>query len=118
MAEIYSNIDVVVLTSFSEGQPHVILEAHAAGIPVIASDVGACREMLEGTASDRAIGPSGIVTKVASPETTAAALVRLARDAELGRRMGNAGRERVRTSYSKAQMIDSYRGLYRRLGGQ
>lgn len=117
MAEIYSNIDVVVLTSFSEGQPLVILEAHAAGIPVIASDVGACREMLEGTATDRAIGPSGIVTKVASPEATAAALVRLARDAELGRRMGHAGRERVRRSYSKAQMIDSYRGLYRRLGG-
>ncbi len=45
---IYSELDVVVLTSFSEGQPLVILEAYAAGLPVIATDVGACREMIEG----------------------------------------------------------------------
>ena len=46
--EIYGDLDVVVLTSFSEGQPLVILEAYAWGLPVIATDVGACREMIEG----------------------------------------------------------------------
>ena len=118
VAEIYGKLDVVVLTSFSEGQPLVILEAHAAGVPVIAPDVGACREMLEGRdAADRRLGPRGIVTRVASPEGTAAALVRLAREPELRARMGEAGKERVRSSYTKVQMLDGYRVLYRRMEG-
>ena len=60
---------VVVLTSFSEGQPLVILEAYAWGVPVVATDVGACREMIEGRGEeDRRIGPSGFVTRVAAPQ--------------------------------------------------
>lgn len=113
LAEIYGKLDICVLTSFSEGQPLVILEAHAQGVPVIATDVGACREMLEGRAdADRALGPGGIVTAVASPEETAAALVKLARSQALRAKMGEAGRARVRTFYSKTAMIDAYRGTY------
>src|SRR5690606_19530174 len=94
-AEIYRELDVVLLTSHSEGQPLVILEAYAAGIPVVATDVGACREMIEGrTLADRQLGPSGIVTHIASPDETAAALVRLARDPALRHKMGAAGRRR------------------------
>ncbi len=113
LAAIYSNLDICVLTSFSEGQPLVILEAHAAGVPCISSDVGACREMLEGTEpADLALGPSGIVTGVAAPDETAAAMVRLARNASLRRQMGQAGRARVRARYAKNQMIDAYRAYY------
>jgi glycosyltransferase involved in cell wall biosynthesis len=115
LAEIYSSVDVVVLTSFSEGQPLVILEAHAVGVPCIATDVGACREMLEGQRGDR-FGPSGIVTSVADPEESAAAIVRLARDHGLRRRMGDAGRARVRACYGRTHMLDAYRSLYRELG--
>jgi len=110
---IYPEIDILVLTSFSEGQPLVVLEAGAAGIPVVASDVGACRELLEGRSdSDRRIGPSGIVTRLADPEETAAAIARLARDPELRRRMGAAGQRRVATYYRKSDTISSYRALY------
>jgi glycosyltransferase involved in cell wall biosynthesis len=117
LGEIYGAVDVVVLTSFSEGQPLVILEAHAAGVPCIATDVGACREMLEGRdAADRALGPSGIVTQVGAPQETAAAIIRLSRDHELRRRMGAAGRARVLASYTKTKMLDAYRDLYRELG--
>jgi glycosyltransferase involved in cell wall biosynthesis len=115
-SEIYRDLDLVVLTSFSEGQPLVILEAYAAGIPVVASDVGACREMIEGrTPPDRALGPSGIVCPVATPKATAAAMVRLARDAPLRQRMGLAGRKRVTSFYQRRAMLDAYRRLYESL---
>ena len=114
-SDIYSNLDVCVLTSFSEGQPLVILEAHAAAIPVIATDVGACREMLEGTSVDRVLGPGGIITRVGAAEETAAALVRLVKSPDLRRRMGQAGRTRVRASYTKSRLVEAYRGLYRDL---
>lgn len=110
---IYPEIDVVVLTSFSEGQPLVILEAGAAGIPVVASDVGACRELIEGRSEeDRRLGPSGIVTRFAAPEETAAAIARLARDGELRQRMGAVGRRRVATYYRESTTLAMYRGLY------
>jgi polysaccharide biosynthesis protein PelF len=110
---IYPELDIMVLTSFSEGQPLVILEAGAAGLPVVASDVGACRELLEGrTDTDRRIGPSGIVTRLAAPEETAAAIARLARDPELRRRMGAAGRRRVASFYRKSATVSAYRALY------
>jgi len=110
---IYPEIDILVLTSFSEGQPLVILEAMAAGIPVVASDVGACRELLEGrTDVDRDIGPSGIVTRLAAPEETAAAMARLAREPELRRLMGAAGQRRVATFYRESVTVSTYRALY------
>jgi glycosyltransferase involved in cell wall biosynthesis len=111
---IYGELDVVVLTSFSEGQPLVILEGYAAGLPAIATDVGACREMIEGrSAADRLLGPSGLVTRVGTPSETAAALVRLAREPALRRRLGAAGRKRVLAFYRRKDMIESYRELYR-----
>jgi glycosyltransferase involved in cell wall biosynthesis len=112
-ARIYGDLDVVVLTSFSEGQPLVILEAYARGLPVIATDVGACREMIEGrSGEDHDIGPSGVVTRVAAPKETAAALVKLARDPHLRRAMGAAGLRRVTAYYQRKDMLARYRALY------
>lgn len=112
-SEIYGDLDLVALTSFSEGQPLVMLEAYACGVPVLATDVGACREMIEGrTAEDRALGESGIVCPVASPTRTAEALVKLAHDERLRRRMGDAGRRRVTIYYQRRTMLASYRALY------
>jgi glycosyltransferase involved in cell wall biosynthesis len=111
--KIYGDLDVVVLTSFSEGQPLVILEAYTWGLPVIATDVGACREMIEGRGDeDRRIGPSGFVTRVAAPKETAAAIVRLARDVRLRWRMGAAGHQRVTSYYQRRDMLARYQALY------
>ena len=83
-----------------ENQPLVILEASCAGIPVVATDVGACKEMLLGrTGADQALGPSGIITPVASPEITGKSLVRLAQDSALGTAMGRSGIARVERFY-------------------
>ncbi len=111
--QIYGQIELLTLTSFSEGQPLVILEAYASGVPVICTDVGCCREMLEGgPGEDKELGPSGIITRVAVPQDTARALIALARDRERVRRYGIAAHKRVALRYARSAMLDSYRELY------
>ena len=113
VSELYPQLDVVLLTSLSEGQPLVILEAYAAGVPVIATDVGACRELVEGGGdADRRLGPSGICTRVANPASTAAALRTLAKHPELRAAMGRAGLARVTARYQLQQVVASYDTLY------
>jgi glycosyltransferase involved in cell wall biosynthesis len=93
-----------------------MLEAYAAGLPVIATDVGACREMIEGrSAPDRRLGPSGLVTRVGIPTETADALVRMAADPAWRHRLGAAGRQRVLGYYRRKDMLQSYGDLYRTL---
>lgn len=109
----YSKLDVVVLTSLSEGQPLVILEASCAGVPVIATDVGACRELLTGiSADDQALGPAGLITPVASPTRTAQAIIQLWRNADLRQRMGSAGQQRVQQFYRQEHLYKAYSDLY------
>jgi glycosyltransferase involved in cell wall biosynthesis len=113
MADMYPQLDVVLLTSISEGQPLVILEAYAAGVPVVATDVGACRELIEGcVGGDAAIGPSGIVTRVANPTETAAALVFLAKNRDVREAMGRSGHQRVTARYRQQQVEEQYDSLY------
>jgi glycosyltransferase involved in cell wall biosynthesis len=109
----YPRIDVVVLTSLSEAQPYVILEANAAGVPVVATDVGACREMLEGRSpEDRRLGPSGLLTGVSHPEQTAEAVLQLLGEPRLWRAMSEAGRARVARFYDQSDLISQYLNLY------
>lgn len=113
VAQIYPELDVVVLTSLSEGQPLVILEAYAHGVPVIATDVGACRELIEGGDElDRRLGASGIVTRVANPPATAAALVKMSMHPELRTQMGKAALARVAARYQLRQVVAGYDSLY------
>ena len=111
----YPRMDVIVLTSISEAQPLVILEANVCGVPCVATDVGACSELLDGrTAPDRALGPSGLVTPIANPEATAAAINDLLADDARRTRMGVAGIERVRRFYDERDLNFAYLDLYRR----
>ena len=109
-------LDVLVLTSISEAQPLVVLEAGAVGVPVVTSDVGCCRELLEGrTAEDRALGPGGRLTPIASPGATARAVLGLYADPELRRSMGESLKQRVERFYSQSAMIETYRAIYTQL---
>jgi glycosyltransferase involved in cell wall biosynthesis len=109
-------VDVVVLTSISEAQPLIILEANCAGIPVVATDVGACRELLEGRdGKDREIGPSGLVTGIADPNGTAQGIAALLGDRDLMRAMGAAGHKRVHSFYQEKEYCGRYREIYQGL---
>lgn len=109
----YPQIDVLVLTSVSEAQPLVILEGAAAGVPSVATDVGACREMILGRSDETPpLGEAGAVTPLASPAATADAVRRLLTDGALYRRCREAARARVRASYDKGQLDRAYAALY------
>lgn len=111
--EYYPEIDLIVLTSISEAQPLVILEAAACGIPTVASDVGSCRELLEGVSEeDKKLGKSGIICPFHSAPDTADAIVKLLTDDDLYESMSEVGRKRVTKYYDIKDMINSYRNLY------
>lgn len=116
LKEHYGHFDLVVLTSLSEAQPYAILEANAVGIPVVASDVGACRELVVGrTPDDKAIGPSGLLTSVSDPDATADAILRLLSDPGLWNAMSEAGRTRTGRYYDQNDLISKYLNLYEQM---
>jgi glycosyltransferase involved in cell wall biosynthesis len=113
-AEVFSKLGVLMLTSISEGQPLAILEAFAAGVPCIATDVGACRELIEGRdEADRALGSAGRVVPFADAAALADAAVELLAQPEVWRSCQAAGLERVRRYYDQRSMLDAYRDVYR-----
>jgi glycosyltransferase involved in cell wall biosynthesis len=102
-----------VLTSLSEAQPYIILEANMAGIPVVATDVGACREMIEGLGNeDKSIGTSGLVTSVSNPVETGEAILRLLSDDKLYKSCAENGKSRVRRYYDQDDLLSRYLNIY------
>lgn len=111
--DILPKVGVVMLTSISEAQPLVLLECMAAGVPCVATDVGSCREILEGAHDeDRALGVAGHVVPIADPQQAAWAAIRLLRDESLWHRAQQAGLMRVQRFYRQELMFDRYRTLY------
>lgn len=114
--EVLPLMDVMVLTSISEGLPFVILEAMASGIPIVSTDVGACRELLEGRPGEQpALGACGIVTDIGASEQIARALIWTLSNRELQDQMSSVGRERVRRHYHERSMLHGYHETYERL---
>jgi glycosyltransferase involved in cell wall biosynthesis len=106
-------LDVLVLTSISEAQPLVILEAGAVGIPIVATDVGACRELIEGLPDELPqLGAGGIVTPLASPASTADAIFTLLSDQMTYDNASTAIKERMRQHYNETIQQQAYRNLY------
>ena len=103
--ELLPGFDVLVLSSvpLSEGMPTVLLEAMACGVPVVATDVAAVRELVVD-------GETGFVVPAQDPAALAAAVGRMLGDEALRRRMGDAGRVR----FSDAFSIDALAGRHLR----
>lgn len=109
-------MDMTLLTSISEGQPLTILESFAAHKPVIATDVGNCRELITG---DRdSFGSAGILTHIMNLEETTDAILTLARDEELRWAMGENGYRRVSGFFKVEDMRDTYREIYAALASK
>ncbi|WP_179166038.1 GT4 family glycosyltransferase PelF [Azospirillum agricola] len=106
-------IDAIALTSVSEAQPLVILEAGASGVPTVATDVGSCSELLLGRPDEvPPLGPGGAVTPLASPLETARELRALLLDRPWRERCGEAIARRVARCYDKVEIDRIYRAIY------
>jgi polysaccharide biosynthesis protein PelF len=111
-------IHVMVLTSLSESQPLVVLEAGAAGIPFVSTDVGSCREIIEGPNNEMPqLGHGGVVTHLAAADEIAEACRILLGDHDLRRRAGEALRSRVAAHYTSQKASAAYTDLYAQLTG-
>jgi sugar transferase (PEP-CTERM/EpsH1 system associated) len=96
---------IFVLPSRSEGISLTLLEAMACGLPVVATRVGGTPEVVRD-------GQDGLLVPPSNPAALAAAILRLRRDPEGARRMGEAGRRRVELDFGARRMVADYLALY------
>jgi glycosyltransferase involved in cell wall biosynthesis len=113
--ELMPRIGLVVLSSISEALPLVLLEGYAAGVPAVSTDVGSCRQLVEGLdEEDRALGPSGAVVPIAEPQQLADAALQLLGDTAAWQAASRAAIARVERYYTDTLMFDRYRQVYER----
>ena len=117
--DLMPKIGMIVLSSISEALPLVILEGYAAGVPTVSTDVGSCRQLIEGLGEeDRALGSSGSVVGIADPQALADAAIALLNDPAEWNRASQAAIARVERYYTDSMMFGSYRKVYQKaLGG-
>jgi len=110
---IFPQLGLMILTSISEALPLVILESFSAGVPCVTTDVGSCRELIEGgRPEDKALGHAGIVTPIADPESIAKASIELLSDQAKWYEAQRIGLERVERFYTQKKMFDEYQSIY------
>jgi glycosyltransferase involved in cell wall biosynthesis len=107
--ELLSASDLFVLPSHQEGFSNALLEAMAARLAVIAIAVG-------GNSDAIVENETGYLVPPRDPRALAAAILALAKDVDLRRRFGEAGRDRIERHFSLRACVDRYERLYRALG--
>lgn len=103
-------MDILALSSISEGQPLSVLEGMAAGISQVVTDVGSCSELIYGINDD--FGHAGIVVPVMNHREFARALLLLVKNKPLREEYANNGKLRVDKFYRFNDFIESYRKIY------
>lgn len=106
VADYLSASDIFALPSYREGMPRSILEAMAAGRPVVATDIRGCREEVVD-------GVTGLLVPVRDAERLAEAIGALADDPDLRARMGSAGQARARELFDERYVFERLLDVYR-----
>jgi glycosyltransferase involved in cell wall biosynthesis len=107
--EIQRAMDIFLQPSLWEGLPLGLLKAMGAGLPVVATRVSGCLEVIEDGVNGRLVEPG-------DSEALARAILELARQPEERRRLGDAARNTVAEKYSLEAMLKRLEGLYLELG--
>jgi glycosyltransferase involved in cell wall biosynthesis len=107
--EVIALADVVVLPSYREGTPRVLLEAAAMGKPLVATDVPGCREVV-------LPGHNGLLAEVENPQSLANAISQLLENPHLAHEMGLAGRELVESEFCSHKVVERTLDVYAAMG--
>ena len=108
MEKIYQQAHIVVLPSYAEGMPKVIMEAAACGRPAITTDAPGCRETVDD-------GVSGFLVPPRDSAHLADRLRELLKSADLRKRMGRAGREKAVGEFADTEVIKKTLEIYKTL---
>lgn len=106
--DLYAAADMYVLASHREGFPRSAMEAAAMGLPIVATDIRGCRQVVDHDVT-------GLLVPVRDPAVLAAAVARLAGDEEARRRMGSAAAAKARREFDQRRVIDITLATYERL---
>jgi glycosyltransferase involved in cell wall biosynthesis len=107
MRRVYAEGDLLVLTSDHEGTPNVLMEAMASGLPVVATDVGGVRELIQH-------GGNGFVIERNDEEALTCALTTLVESSELRKSFGSRSRESALARFSTTGLPATLNALYGR----
>lgn len=105
LPELYAALDVVALSSLNEGTPVVLIEAAAAGLPVVATDVGGVRDVVVD-------GGTGYLVASGDAVALAERIDDLLGDRERARAIGAEARRRVRAAFSPTTTADAIAAVY------
>ena len=108
MLPLLAKVDIVVLPSYREGTPRILIEAAAMAIPIVATDIAGCRGLVQD-------GINGLLVPIKDAPALAAALQRLIADRALRLEMGVAGRRIVMAEFDEKIVLEKTLAIYRRL---
>ncbi|MEF3280071.1 MAG: GT4 family glycosyltransferase PelF [Elusimicrobiota bacterium] len=115
MEDLLPKTGLLTLTSISEGMPLVILEGFAAGVPAVATDVGACAELIYGKdEEDIKLGKAGEIVPVANPKALAHAYISILTNKELWLKYSDTGLKRLKLYYNEKDLLAKYADIYKK----
>ena len=112
--EYLGNMEILLLSSISEGQPLAILEGMACKKPFVTTRVGSCEELIFGMEDDME-GQAGYVVPIMGIEEMAKCILNLAADDVARKQMGINGYNRIKKYYRLDSFIDGYKKIYKEL---
>lgn len=106
MPSLLQQVDLVVLPSYREGTPRILLEAAACGLPIVTTDVPGCREIVVN-------GVNGLLVPARNGKALAQAIKFMADNPDERRRMGLAGRKKVIEEFDESIVINATMNVYK-----
>jgi len=108
MSKVYAGLDIVALTSLNEGTPVTLIEAQAANKPVVSTNVGGVRDVVQE-------GKTGLLSDSGDLDAFSENLIKLIENKDLRKSMGAVGYKNVSSKFSYKRLVTDVKSLYNEL---